>query len=164
MFSEILSMAEEWVLTHMVTSISRLLYPDRKLIDRVRVCLKGGSVSIHPNIPRVGMTLEIRNSLASSIKRSSIQADVNTDDYTLINNFSKILADELKSHSDKSDCSITLDLPDATAKIVGNHRADTMPLRLHGTLRFNALGRELVKPIELSMYCDINGLHGDVRT
>jgi len=85
---------------------------------------------------------------------------VQTDDYTLINNFTKMLHTTLEGHSDKN-CPITLDLPVSTAKFVGNHRADKFYLLLKVDLVFNALGRRLAKPLRLDVNADIRGLHGD---
>lgn len=162
MGNEILWKVAEWALTHMLTSISRRLFSDKKIIERVRISLKGAYVCIPPKIPLVRMTLEIRNSLASSIELHSIQGDVQTDGYTLINNFTKVLNKTLEGHFDK-DCAITLDLPSSTAKIVGNHRADDLYLLLNGELAFNALGRTLTKPIRPNVNADIDGSHGDKK-
>ncbi len=161
MAKEIVLIVVHWMLTHMPKLISRLFYPDLKVVERVRVCLKGGSVSVVPDRPIVQMTLEIRNSLASPIKLQSIHGDVASEGYILINNFTKILAKSLDKQSDKSDFSITLDLPDAKASIARNHRADTILLSLNGTLSFNAIGRELTNPIRLSMYAELKGLRAE---
>jgi hypothetical protein len=160
MLKEILSKLMEWGLTHMLSPISRRLYPDKKIIDRIRISIKGASIYLPPKLPLVRMTLEIRNSLASSIELHSIHGDVKTNGYTLFNNFTKILAETLKEHSDKADCEIALDLPGANAKDASNHIADNFPLYLRGTLVFSAMGRALTKAIELDVNADIQGLHG----
>jgi len=162
MFKEAFSTIAEWVLTYMLTSISKRLYPDEKVAARVRIVLKDGVVSIPPNDPLVRMTLEIRNTLASRIKLHSIHGDVWSEGYILINNFTKDLDESLDKHSDKSDCSITLDLPVAGANIAKNHRAETILLRLSGVLRFNAIGRELTRRVDTSMFVRLKGLHGDI--
>ncbi len=162
MGNEIFWKAAEWALSHMLTSISRRLFPDNKIMERVRISLKGASVCIPPQIPLVRMTLEIRNYLASSIQLHSLKGDVQSDGYTLINNFTKIMNKTLKGHFD-DDCAITLDLPSSTAKIVGHHRADNFYLLLNGELGFEAIGRTLTKPIKLNVYADIDGLHGDKK-
>jgi hypothetical protein len=108
------------------------------------------------------MTLEIQNSLACSIKAKSFQGDLKGDTYTLINNIPSMLEWTLEGHRNK-DWPMTLDLPDAKAKIVEKIRADTVHLILHGTLKFNAIGRELEKPIKLPIDCVINGIHTDLQ-
>jgi len=160
MYKEIFSKLTEWGLAHMLTSISRRLYPDQKILDRIRISIKGASIRLPPEQPEVQMTLEIRNTLASCVELHCIHGDVKSYGYLLFNNFTRILEETLREHSDKENCKINLDLTDANAKIASKHIADNFPLILDGTLVFNAMGRRLIKSFELKEFADIQGLHG----
>lgn len=167
MVREMLSILAEHMALHMPNFIARLVFPDEKIMERVRISQSGASVAeicIPPQIPIIRMSLQIRNTLASSIELQSIQGDVlvevQADGYHLIRNFTKLLKEKLKGHSEQ-DFSITLDLPDSKAKIVGNHVADSFDFLLKGALLFNALGRTLTKPIEVRVNAVIHGSHGN---
>ena len=108
------------------------------------------------------MTLQIRNSLPFSVELDSIQGKVQADEYTLIHNVTIPLSEKLKEHFER-DFFRTLDLPDSKAKIVGNHRADTIDFLLDGKLIFNAFGRKLAKPISVHVNAEIYGSHGDKK-
>ena len=163
MIREVLSKLAEWTVSHVAPWIGRLVFSDKKIMERVRISQGGASVAdicIPPEIPIIRMSLQIRNYLASSIELHSIQGDVQADDYNLIRNFTKRLNEKLKGQFEK-DFSITLDLPDSKARIVGNHIADSFDFLLDGTLIFNALGRTLAKPIRVPVNAVIKGLHGN---
>jgi hypothetical protein len=163
MAMELLSVLAEWAASHMPNFIVRLAFPDEKIMERVRISQRGASVAgiyIPPESPVIRMTLQIRNSLPFSIELRSLHGDVQADEYYLIHNFTSLLNETLKGHFDK-DFSITLDLPDSQAKIVGNHIADNFGFSLNGELVFNALGRTLTKPTKVGVIAVIHGFHGN---
>lgn len=163
MVRELLSIIAEHMALHMPHFISRLAFPDEKIMERVRISQSGATVAdvyIPPEIPNIRVTLQIRNTLASPIELDSMQGDAQADGYNLIRNFTKLLNEKLKGHSEK-DFSVTLDLPDSKARIVGNHVADSLSFSLNGALLFKALGRTLTKPIEVRVNAVIHGSHGN---